>query len=59
MSSATLPSSDIANDSSGPGNAALFLSSALPSDSWFASNKYILGALLVVAIAVGAIAWLH
>jgi hypothetical protein len=37
----------------------LFLTSASQSQSWFASNKYILGALLVVAIIVGAIAWLR
>jgi hypothetical protein len=46
---------------SAPGfdNSAPFLSSAIPSESWFAANKYILGALLVVAIVIGAIAWLH
>jgi hypothetical protein len=40
-------------------NAALFLSSSMQSESWFAANKYILGALLVVAIVIGAIAWLR
>jgi hypothetical protein len=40
-------------------SAAPFLSSAVESKSWFAANKYILGALLVVAIVIGAIAWLH
>jgi hypothetical protein len=40
-------------------HSALFLSSAAPSQSWFAANKYILGALLVVAIVIGAIAWLR
>jgi hypothetical protein len=39
--------------------AALFLSSALQSESWFASNKYVLAALLFVAIVIGAIAWLR
>lgn len=42
-----------------PVDAAPFLSSALPSESWFASNKYILGALLLVAIVIAAIAWLR
>ncbi len=40
-------------------SSAPFLSSALESESWFAANKYILGALLVVAIVIGAIAWLR
>jgi hypothetical protein len=48
-----------------PGNvpasddSTLFLSSAAPSQSWLAANKYVLGALLVVAIVIGAIAWLR
>jgi GAF domain-containing protein len=45
--------------SAGFGNSALFSSSAAPSRSWFAANKYVLGALLVVAIVIGAIAWLR
>ncbi len=40
-------------------DVAPFLSSALQSESWFASNKYVLAALLVVAIVIGAIAWLR
>ncbi len=40
-------------------NSELFLSSAAPSQSWFAANKYVLGALLVVAIVISAIAWLR
>ena len=40
-------------------NAASFLSSTLQSESWFAANKFILGALLVVAIIIAAIAWLR
>jgi hypothetical protein len=40
-------------------NSTLFLSSAAPSESWFAANKYILGALLVVALVIGAIVWLR
>ena len=39
-------------------NSTLFASAA-QHESWFASNKYILGALLVVAIVIGAIAWLR
>jgi hypothetical protein len=39
--------------------SAPFLSSALQSESWFASNKYVLGALLVVAIVIAAIALLR
>jgi hypothetical protein len=50
---------DVPADVPGAGNSALFLSSALESESWFAANKYILGALLVVAIVIGAIAWLR
>lgn len=38
---------------------APFLSGVLQSESWFATNKYILGALLVVAIIIAAIAYLH
>jgi hypothetical protein len=40
-------------------NLTLFLSSAAPSESWFAANKYILGALVVVALVIGAIVWLR
>ncbi|MGB7600148.1 MAG: GAF domain-containing protein [Candidatus Sulfotelmatobacter sp.] len=40
-------------------DAAPFLSSALQSESWFVSNKYVLMALFVVAIVIGAIAWLR
>jgi hypothetical protein len=42
-----------------PDNTTLFLSSVHPSESWLAANKYILGALLVVAIAIAVIAWLR
>jgi len=41
------------------GKPALFLSSAVESESWLAANKYILGALIVVAIVIAAIVWLH
>jgi hypothetical protein len=48
--SAELPASE---------SSTLFLSSAAPSESWFVANKYILGALLVVALVIGAIIWLR
>jgi hypothetical protein len=51
-SSAAAPSDKAAADST------LFLA-ASQSESWFASNKYVLGTLLVVAITIAAIAWLH
>lgn len=44
---------------SGSDNSTLFLSSAAPSESWLSSNKYVLGALLVVAIVIGLIVWLR
>lgn len=60
-SSSSLP--DVASEAPaevvGSDNSAPFLSSALQSESWFASNKYILGALLVVAVVIAAIVWLH
>ncbi|HVR25756.1 MAG TPA: GAF domain-containing protein [Candidatus Polarisedimenticolia bacterium] len=40
-------------------DGAPFLSGVLQSESWFATNKYILGALLVVAITIAAIAYLR
>ncbi len=40
-------------------NSEMFSSSAAPSQSWFAANKYVLGALLVVAVVISAIAWLR
>ncbi len=40
-------------------NSAAFLSSALPSESWFSSNKYILATLLLVAIVIAVIALRH
>ena len=46
-------------ESAGSSNSALFSSSAAPSRSWFAANKYVLAALLVVAIVIAAIAWLR
>jgi hypothetical protein len=55
---ADLPES-IPKNVSATDSPTLFLSSATPSESWFAANKYILGALLVVAIVIGAIVWLR
>jgi hypothetical protein len=40
-------------------NSALFSNSTVESQSWLATNKYILAALLVVAIIVGVIVLLH
>jgi hypothetical protein len=39
-------------------NSAPFSSPAAPSESWFAANKYVLGALLIVAV-LAVIAWLR
>jgi hypothetical protein len=44
---------------SAPDNSAMFLASAAPSESWLASHKYILGAMLVVALVIAAVAWLR
>lgn len=40
-------------------NSAAFLSSAMPSESWLAANKYILVALLVVAAVIAAVGLLR
>jgi hypothetical protein len=50
---------DVPGDVPASDSSAPFLSSAVQSESWFAANKYILSALLVVAIVIGAIAWLR
>jgi hypothetical protein len=50
----TLPQ-DMPATISGFDSSAPFFSSAVSSQSWFAANKYILGALLVVAIVIGLI----
>jgi hypothetical protein len=60
----TPPSSDSALlDLSPPAPAAEdampFLSATLQSESWFSANKYVLGALLLVAVVIAAIAWLR
>jgi hypothetical protein len=39
--------------------STLFLGAAALSESWFAANKYILAALLVVAVIIGVIVWLR
>ncbi|MGB6027675.1 MAG: GAF domain-containing protein [Candidatus Sulfotelmatobacter sp.] len=54
----TLGSAALTADFSGS-HSAPFSGSAVESRSWFAANKYILGALLVVAVAVAAIVWLR
>jgi hypothetical protein len=62
-SSPDIPVSDVSvdlpADLPNSGNAAPFLSSALPSESWLAANKYVLAALFVVALVIGAIVWLR
>jgi hypothetical protein len=55
----TAAGSELLPDTPAPDNSAPFLSSAMQSESWFVKNKYILGALLLVMVVIGAIAWLH
>jgi hypothetical protein len=59
----TLSNAGLPADLSGSHNYAPFSGSTVESRSesrsWFAANKYVLGALLIVAIAVAAIAWLR
>jgi hypothetical protein len=50
-------SADAPADAPFSGSSTLFLGSA-PTESWFASNRYILGTLLVVAIII-ALVWLR
>jgi GAF domain len=57
VSGSTVPNAPTNSVSSD--NSTLFLSSAMQSQSWLAANKYILGALLVVAIVIGVIMWLR
>jgi hypothetical protein len=40
-------------------NSTLFLSSATAPESWLKANKYIVGALLIVALVIAAIVWLR
>jgi len=57
------PVASVTHDAAEPATPAdasdLFLSASAPSPSWFAANKYIFGALLVVAVVVAVIAWLR
>ena len=46
-------------DVSGSKNSAPFSSSPVDSQSWFGANKYVIGALLVVAVVIAAIVWLR
>jgi hypothetical protein len=55
----TLSNAGLPADLSGSHNYTSFSGSTVESRSWFARNKYVLGALLVVAIVVAAIAWLR
>lgn len=49
------PSSDSASERVSPDGAPILTGGLAPSESWFAANKYIVGAVLVVAAIVGAI----
>jgi hypothetical protein len=55
----TTSSSDVSVESPASDTATSFLSGGLQSESWCAANKYILAALLTVAIVIAAIAWLR
>jgi len=44
---------------SAPDHSTLFLSATVNSESWLAANKYILGALLLVAVVIAAITLLR
>jgi GAF domain len=62
---------EILDETRGPENSAttvdaassettpVFGSALTPSQSWFAANKFIVGAIIVVAIGVAAIVWLR
>ncbi len=54
----TLSNTALPADLSGSRSAS-FSGSTVESRSWFAANKYIIGALLVVAVVVAAIVWLR
>jgi uncharacterized Zn finger protein (UPF0148 family) len=47
------------SDASSLDASTLFMSSAIESQSWLSSNKYILGALALVAIVIGVIAFMR
>ncbi len=40
-------------------SSTLFASSAAPTESWFAANKYIIAALLLVSLIIAAIVWMR
>ena len=42
-----------------PDNSTLFLSATVDSESWLTANKYILGALILVAMVIAAVALLR
>jgi GAF domain len=54
----TLSNTALPADLSGS-RSAPFSGSTVKSRSWFAANKYIIGALLVVAVVVAAVVWLR
>jgi GAF domain len=54
----TLANTNLAPDLSGS-HSGPFSKPAPKSESWFAANKYVLGALLVVAIVIATIVWLR
>ncbi|MGA6950157.1 MAG: GAF domain-containing protein [Candidatus Sulfotelmatobacter sp.] len=55
----TVSNSALPADVSGSKNFALFASSPVDSQSWFGANKYVIGALLVVAVVIATIVWLR
>ncbi len=55
----TLSNTALPADVSGFRNSGPFSGSTADSQSWFAANKYVIGALLVVAVVVTAIIWLR
>jgi hypothetical protein len=50
---------DVPQTNSHDGAEVEIMNSAAPSESWFAANRYVLGALLVAALVLGAIVWLR
>jgi hypothetical protein len=55
----TLANTNLAPDLTGSHHSAPFSGPATKSESWFVTNKYVLGSLLVVAIVIAAIVWLR
>lgn len=56
---APIPAKNSAENLPLPESFTLFQSSAAPTESWIAANKYVLSVLLVVAIIIAAIAYLR